>query len=377
MADVGDAVTALQKVVATQSQPVSRFNTEIVRSAWGLMQRKRREALRAARAAAAASTVSGYDSDEPQPADVPSDPMCYAYIEQLWTDHIIVRLEDARTSYLRIPFIIDAPGTSTDNVRFGKAEPVQQAYVAASAKRGSDALSQLVALRNVSPKERESLKGKGHTLPGTKSYPIKTLSDLDNAIQAYGRSKPEDRSRLKAHLRSEAKRLNASQATIDRINNLGKSSSVKATALDTGLVALATVRTQAGSRRYRKPIGAPLGGAPGGQTLANVARTGSLQGAGITADKLRDSISAVSKEKTYKGGKVFGDIGNKGKLKSALAQIAKLPDGKRGEAAAEVVKAAQALGLTSLVPTEIKRLYRQYIAQGTIKSPSKPSAAKS
>lgn len=137
------------------------------------------------------------------------------------------------------------------------------------------------------------------------------------------------------------------------------------------------VRTMAGSRRYRKPIGSPLGdGAPGGDNLATVARAASREGSKTTSDKLRSAIKAVAKEKTYRGGKVFGDIGDEGKLKNALSRIAGLDASRRGEAAAEVVKAAQALGLTKLVPASVKRLYREYIAQGSIDEPAKAPKTK-
>jgi hypothetical protein len=232
---------------------------------------------------------------------VADDPFSYAWIEQLWTDHLIVKIEDGEQGYFRIPFTIKAPGTSTDDVSFGAPEQVRQAYVAAS--RGQRALDQIMGLTR-SPKGSEG------------------------------------------------------------------------SAEDSEAVALARVRTMAGARRYRKPIGTQLGtGAPGGDTLATVARAASHKGAG-SADRLRDSIQDVSREKSYKGGQVFGDIGSKGKLKSALGQIANLPDGKRGAAAAEVVKAAQSLGLTALVPSSVKRLYREYIAQGKIKEPSKATTAK-
>lgn len=365
MADIADTVTALQKVTAARDQSAApRFNTDLVRVAWGLVQRHRREIRDARRRA-----VRDFDSNRVESESVmEEDPLCYAYIEQLWTDHIIVKLEVGASSYLRIPYTVAAPGTTADNIKFGVPEPVVETYVAASAKRGRDALSQLLELRHVSPKERESLKGKGHTLPGTTSYPIKTMKDLLNAMQAFGRSKPEDRQRLKSHIMSEARRLGASEEVLKRIRALGQSS-VKATASDPGLVALAQVRTQAGSRRYRKPIGAPLGSATG---TAAPARPG-LQAAGVTASKLRASLAGGAK---VKPGKIFGAIKNEGSLKGALSRIASMPANTQGEAAAEVVKAAQALGLTALVPASVKRLYRQYIAQSTISQPSKASTVK-
>lgn len=278
MSDAPENLTALQKIAAAQTAPVARFNTELVRSAWSAIQRRRREARRAARSAA--QDLSGSP-------EVPADPIEYAYIEQLWTDHVIVRVDGNVDHYLRIPYTVEGSASSPEDVKFGQPEKVRVAYVAASAQRQSEALT--------------------------------GVTEAAEALELSRR-----------------------------------------------------VRSMAGSRRYRKPIGSQLGtGAPGGEPLATVAKTGSSEGAGTTADKLRSSIKAVSQEQSYKGGKVFGDIGSEGKLKSALTQIERLPDGKRGAAAAEVVKAAQSLGLTALVPASVKRLYRQYIAQGPIKSPSK------
>lgn len=279
-------ISALQKIAAAQAAPAVRFNTELVRSAWSAVQRRHRDAKRAARRAA--GDLGGYDSMTIDYSEEPGD----GWIDQLWTDHVIVRHGDREDSFSRVSYTVEAPGTAPEHVKFGVPEPVRQAYVAASAQRGAAALSLLT---------------------------------------------------------SAAESLELARR----------------------------VRSMAGSRRYRKPIGAALGeGAPGGEPLATVAKTGSREGSGVTSDKLRDSIKTVAGEKTYRGGKVFGDIGDEGKLKNALTQIERLPDGKRGEAAAEVVKAAQALGMTALVPASIKRLYRQYIAQSPIKTPAKAPKSK-
>lgn len=277
MPEASESLTALQKVAAAQAASVSRFNTDLVRSAWRAIQQRRREARAA------------------DPAGE-SDAFVCAYIEELWTDHVIVSVDGPQPGgYLRIPYRVEAPGTAPEHVKFGAPEKVRVEYVAASARRRSEAVTDVLEL---------------HEAPDA-------------------------------------------------------------------IVLARRVRTMAGARRYRKPIGSQLGtGAPGGDALATVAKTGSRIGAQVTSDKLRESIQRVSEEKTYRGGKVFGDIGDEGKLKNALNQISRLPEGKRGAAAAEVVKAAQALGLTRLVPTSVKRLYRQYIAQSKIESPSKPSKVK-
>jgi hypothetical protein len=43
---------------------------------------------------------------------------------------------------------------------------------------------------------------------GKPRYPISDIQDLKDAIQAFGRGKPADRDQIKAHIKSEAKRLN-------------------------------------------------------------------------------------------------------------------------------------------------------------------------
>lgn len=76
--------------------------------------------------------------------------------------------------------------------------------------------------RDVSTDERRKLRFAGHTLSkDSDSYPIANLSDLGNAIAAYGRAKPGDRPALKRHLMKEARRLKAGKYTIARIERLG------------------------------------------------------------------------------------------------------------------------------------------------------------
>lgn len=271
MSEVSEALTALQRVSASQTAPVSRFDTDLVRSAWSVIQQRLRDL-----------SVGESYSDS-------ATSLRHAYIEQLWTDHVIINAGSSSlygSYFLRIPYRVEDPATAPEHVKFGTPEKVRVEYVAAAASRRALAMTDVLELSR-------------------------------------------------------------------------------------------RVRTQAGSNRYRKPIGSQLGsGDSGGDALATVAKAGSRSGIGVTSDSLRDSIDSVSKEKTYRGGKVFGDIGSEGKLKRALSQISNLSDDERGAAAAEVVRAAQALGLTRLVPVSVKRLYRQYISQSVIKSPAKSSQAK-
>ena len=278
MPEASEQVSALQRIAAAPAaQP--RWNTEIVRSAWHAVQRRRREAERAARRSA--GDLGG------ELTALPEDPVTDGWVEQLWTDHIIVRSGEGSDSALRVPFSVDAPGTAPEHVRFGQPERVRMAYVAAS-RTGLDAVT---------------------------SASIRASNVED--IVALGQRR---------------------------------------------------VRSMQGARRYRKPIGSPLGDGTTGRVAEATGKDADRR-----PDKLRKDIkSLAARDKTYRGGKVFGDIGNKGKLKNALASIGNLPDGKRGAAAAEIVLAAQALGLTSLVPASVKRLYRAYLAQ----RPSKKPAAK-
>lgn len=95
-------------------------------------------------------------------------------------------------------------------------------------KHGGPMVNQEGVKRSVSTDERQSLASSGHTFQssnGGTSYPIANLSDLDHAIQSYGRCPEPDRPALKRYLAKEAKRLNASQDVLDRIDGLGESES--------------------------------------------------------------------------------------------------------------------------------------------------------
>jgi hypothetical protein len=76
--------------------------------------------------------------------------------------------------------------------------------------------------RDVSQKERKKLQGRGHAmkpLKGTKRprYPIDNEQDLRNAQQAIGRTAPEKRPAVMAHIRSEAKRLGVPLKKEDKV----------------------------------------------------------------------------------------------------------------------------------------------------------------
>lgn len=267
MAEASEILSTLQKLAAGQSASVTRFDTSLVRTAWLQAVRRRREARRAARRAA--QDLGGTPEIEYE-----NDPLDCSYIEQLWTDHIIVRLDDS-PQVIRVPYTVEAPGTTVDHVKFGTPENVRIAYVAATA---------LTSFRDMAPSP-----------------------DVSSIVELAQRR----------------------------------------------------VKTNEGARRYRKPIGAPLGDGTTGQVGAAVGKEATNR-----PDSLRKSIKELAaRDKTYRGGKVFGDIGSEGKLKNALSKVENLTGVKQGQAAAEIVLAAQALGLTRLVPANVKRLYRAYLSQ--------------
>ena len=76
----------------------------------------------------------------------------------------------------------------------------------------ADKLNDGLKKREFSDKEREKLAYTGHAMPGG-GYPINTVQDLHNAIQAIGRAK--NPSATRAHIRRRAKALGASDAIPD------------------------------------------------------------------------------------------------------------------------------------------------------------------
>lgn len=82
----------------------------------------------------------------------------------------------------------------------GPAEKLQAAIEEAKAAIES------VQKREFSDKERQDAADSGAAMPDG-SYPIKSVQDLKNAIQAYGRAK--NKSKVKAHIIARAKALNA------------------------------------------------------------------------------------------------------------------------------------------------------------------------
>lgn len=81
-------------------------------------------------------------------------------------------------------------------------------------------MAEIMMARSYSSKQRQEMAKKGQALPDG-SYPIVDMADLRNAMQAFGRSKPADRAKVKAHILKRAKALNAPAGVISRIQQYG------------------------------------------------------------------------------------------------------------------------------------------------------------
>jgi hypothetical protein len=68
------------------------------------------------------------------------------------------------------------------------------------------AVAAVTEFKKFTEEERQALAKKGQALPDG-SYPIRNESDLENAISAYGRSNPEDRAKVRTHIRKRARAL--------------------------------------------------------------------------------------------------------------------------------------------------------------------------
>lgn len=88
----------------------------------------------------------------------------------------------------------------------GKKVPNCVPEDAAMAEYANASGTPLAEFRYFSPEKRKELAEKGFALPDG-SYPIRNVSDLKNAIRAYGRSKPSDRAKVRAHIKKRARAL--------------------------------------------------------------------------------------------------------------------------------------------------------------------------
>lgn len=128
-----DLAAALEKLTSVAS-PALSYNTDLVRQAWETFTSSRKR------------TEGSHDER------VAADPIAYSWIDQLWTDHIIVRVRemDRIGNYLRVPYTVNPPGSGVSDVVFGAPERVREVFVAASARTRVAALDRVVALSALS-----------------------------------------------------------------------------------------------------------------------------------------------------------------------------------------------------------------------------------
>lgn len=173
----------------------------------------------------------------------------YRYIREMWSDYLIVALEDinsANLKFVKVPYTVDSDGKAT----FGQEVEVKQSYVELSNLESplTDAQLELASLipctekanrslldnvklahqlrmeqrdllkmsapvlelasRQFSSQSRDKMASKG-TAMSDGSYPIPDRDALKRAIQSYGRAKPADKAKVKAHIMKRARALNA------------------------------------------------------------------------------------------------------------------------------------------------------------------------
>jgi hypothetical protein len=98
---------------------------------------------------------------------------------------------------------------------------LQALTASAAALRDRALVAAAVAeLAKISEEERMELAEKGHALPDG-AYPIRNEEDLKNAIQAYGRSKPSERSKVRKHIIKRARQLKQSGLIPEQWSNAG------------------------------------------------------------------------------------------------------------------------------------------------------------
>lgn len=131
---MADLAAALERLTAVAS-PAPSYNTDLIRQAWDDFTRSRKDT----------SKDLTYERKA-------SDPIAYSYVDQLWSDHIIVRLDDTSRMgcYLRVPYTVNAPAAGVADVVFGTPEKVREVFVAASARSRSQALDRVVSCASTS-----------------------------------------------------------------------------------------------------------------------------------------------------------------------------------------------------------------------------------
>lgn len=99
------------------------------------------------------------------------------------------------------------------------AEPVRTEWKIT----GGSSLDLAAVPANLRQDARQAAADKGEAMPDG-SFPIRSLAELDKARQAFGRTNPADRDKVKAFMLKRARALGASQDVIDAIQAYGTDS---------------------------------------------------------------------------------------------------------------------------------------------------------
>jgi hypothetical protein len=214
-----DSKASLGRVVEAAARGTTlTFDVDLIRRAWRAKTEQRRQNL--ARSSPAALNLEDAES---------SDPFAYSYIEQLWTDHIIVG--SSRGDYFKVPYSVKVPGRDVEQVIFETPVKVMRSYVKVSRELDMDLIhlsasqlenwhSQMVQLSSVTllagppVAERRRLAKENKALPDG-SFPIPNLDYLRRAIKAIGRASNYER--VRKWILQRAKALNAMHLVPDTL----------------------------------------------------------------------------------------------------------------------------------------------------------------
>ncbi len=148
------------------------------------------------------------------------NPNSWAYIQEVWSDAVIVCGSDGEL--YRVPWTDKGDGLA----EFGEPQRVAVQYVAdpdsaedgpvpgslAQLSRSALLSREVINLKKYTEEERKDLAKKGLALPDG-SFPIVDKQDLKNAIRSIGRAKDEDEA--KAFIKKRAKALDATDELPD------------------------------------------------------------------------------------------------------------------------------------------------------------------
>jgi len=112
------------------------------------------------------------------------------------TPPAVVELDDEA---LIKEILAQVDASDDDNIRSDETPDAQDPQEAVQASAAE--------FKDFSEEKRQELAKKGWALPDG-SFPIESVQDLRNAVQAYGRAKEENKAKVRAHIRKRARALN-------------------------------------------------------------------------------------------------------------------------------------------------------------------------